>query len=192
MKRHPPATHELIVPLQAALAGLAVGDPPARGPDKPPAPRPQPATEKADDTTRALAGLAAAAQTLKVRHERDLHELQRVAVELAVAVASRLVHGRITANEFPVEELVRKAVARLAGEPRVVVRLHPEDLALLKKRLGGQTPTPAGAEVQLAADPTVGRGDCRAEGGPVVVLSRLEAQLADIRERLLETIPCSA
>src|ERR1043166_9113226 len=62
---------------------------------------------------RVLAGLGQAARSLTEQEQRHRNELPRAVVELAVAVASRLVHEKLKTGEFAVEELVRQAVDRL-------------------------------------------------------------------------------
>ena len=57
--------------------------------------------------------------------------MQKLAVELAVAIASRLLHDQIQAGDYPVENLVRTVVERLDTPQPVTVFLHPEDLAAL-------------------------------------------------------------
>src|SRR5262249_51863811 len=116
-------------------------------------------------------------------------ELQRVAVELAVTIATRLIHDKVQANDFAVEELVRKVVEQLEPKQPVTVRLHPEDKALLERRLAGQPLVPAdAAEVPGVGDTAVPRGNCVAEAGPVSMQSQLEKQLSDIREHLLRNV----
>ena len=44
------------------------------------------------------------------------------------------------------------------------------------------------ANVRLVGDPTLGRGDCRAESGETTVFAELEVQLADVRHELLRSL----
>src|SRR5205823_1721731 len=120
---------------------------------------------------------------------RRLGESRRVAVELAVTIAAKLLHREITTGAFPVEAMVRDMLGQLDGEQPVTVRLNPEDLALLGRRLEGRPLLPDGsAEPRLVADPALGRGDCRVEADGRLLLSELAGQLTEIRNQLLRSL----
>jgi flagellar biosynthesis/type III secretory pathway protein FliH len=70
--------------------------------------------------------------------------------------------------------------------------LHPQDLALLQQRLGGDDALHAEQAVQLRPDPGLARGDCRVQAGDLGVGSSLHARLAEARDRILEGIPSEA
>ncbi len=137
---------------------------------------------------RTLAGLDAVAERLETDRRERIAEWQKVAVELAVTIAAKLVHDRLLSADFAVESMVRDAVARLGPGESVTVRLHPEDLALLERRLDGAPAVPERSNLRLVADATLGRGDCRAEGRDVAVLSELSGQLTEIRRQLLRSL----
>src|SRR5262249_18548239 len=131
--------------------------------------------EDRETVQRVVTKLTEAARTLQVQQEQQLEEMQRVAVELAVAISSRVPHERIEAGDLAVEALVRQVVQRLDPKQPVTVYLHPEDLSLLEKRLtDGQPLIPESTELRLSADATLSRGDCRAEAGDLSVLAHLE------------------
>ncbi len=133
-----------------------------------------------------LAELRGAAERLATRHDSLLAEMRQAAVELAVAVAGRLVFDKLQAGDFPIEEMVRQAVARLPAAPAMTVYLHPEDLALLRRRLADQPLLPAREPaLRIEADATLKRGGCRAEAGEIHVLADLANQLAELRQHLL-------
>jgi flagellar assembly protein FliH len=137
-----------------------------------------------------LLNLTEAATSLRAREHEHLEEMQRLAVELAVAIASRLLHEQIQSGDYPIETLVHKVVERLDTSQPVTVFLHPADLALLQQRLGeGRTTSPEGAAAQLAGDATLARGNVRAQAGDISVSADLEEQLKDIRRSLRETLP---
>jgi len=138
---------------------------------------------------RVLDGLTEATRSLHDQERAGLAEMQQAAVELAVAIASHLIHDKIEKGDFAVETLVRKAVQRLGAKQLVTVCLHPDDIALLERRVGGDTVLfGSTAEIRLVPDRSLGRGDCRAEAGEVKVLAQVEAQLAGIRRHLLRSL----
>ncbi len=146
----------------------------------------QSAREERQAIEQVLAQLRAAAQQLGERYEAMAAQMRQAAVELALAIAGRLVFDKLQAGEFPIEEMVRQAVARLPAAPSVRVYLHPDDLALLRRRLGEQSLLPGPEpDVQLNADATLKRGGCRAEADEIHVLADLSVQLAELRQHLL-------
>ncbi|MBI3462416.1 MAG: hypothetical protein HY000_05060 [Planctomycetes bacterium] len=186
---------ETAFPLSPLASGAEAS---AAGAAPPPSPalrgRPQP-TKAAPDSSfaqerealeRVLSGLADAARRLTGWHDQLLGEVQHATVELALAIASRLIHQKIETGMFPVESLVRAAVKRLGESDAAVVHLHPEDLALLRRRLGDDRLSQEERDVRFVADSCLARGDCRVEADQWSIVSSLECQLADLRELLLE------
>lgn len=138
---------------------------------------------------RTLAAMMEAARALAAERDQRRSEMQRVAVELAVTIASRLIHERIDAGQFALETLVRQTVERLDPSQPVIVRLHPDDIILLEKRLGNNQPLlPHRKDISIVADPGLERGACRAEAGAVRVLSQWKDQLEEIHQHLLRSV----
>ncbi len=133
----------------------------------------------------ALANLTRGVEQLRAEQARRLDQVQRVAIELAMTVATRLLHREVTAGEFPMEAKVRDMVALLEGEAPVSVRLNPADLELLEARLGGEPLLAGAADPRLIADPTLARGDCQVDGKEAMLLSNVERELQQIRDELL-------
>jgi flagellar assembly protein FliH len=203
--------YEIAIPFSRAIRDVVRADPtmPLAIPAAPAATPPRPTAEQEQEAARAaqaraeqekrwhaeheaiertLTSLQEAVKGLEAQQRQRLVELQRMAVELSVAIASRLVHETLRAGDFAVEALVRKAVAKLEPRGPVTVRLHPEDVKLLEQRLKGQPLLPENADVHLVADPALGRGGCRAEAGDILVTSQWEGQLEEIRQHLLRSV----
>jgi flagellar biosynthesis/type III secretory pathway protein FliH len=168
----------------------------SRIPDEIPAPAPPVAAPNEDalkrdheSFQRAVQAIASAAQTLADRRDEQLDQVQRLAVTLACDLASHLTHATIQADNFPVEEVVRSTVEELQASHAVDVRLNPDDVALLEKRLGPDTLRfTKKLDVRLVADPAIARGNCAAESGDAGAVSRWEEQLEKIRGRLQESL----
>src|SRR5207249_3655574 len=106
-----------------------------------------------------LARFQEATKSLRAFQQKLLGEMQRLAMDLAVAIASRFLNSQVHAGSAPMELWIREAIERLDARQPVTVRIHPEDLALLEKRLGPENFLPLNdAEVSFVADPTVRRG----------------------------------
>lgn len=108
---------------------------------------------------------------------RDLHGL-------ALAVARKLVQREVTADPALLRELVDRALELVPLEPRLEVRLHPDDLSVL---LSG--PAAADAEsrspaIQWLADPAIERGGFVVESPLRIVDGRTDFALRSLYERL--------
>ncbi len=111
-------------------------------------------------------------------------------VQLAAAIAKRLVRGELTRQpEIPLK-LVREALELAAGSSQIRIHLHPQDhqaLAGHVQMLVQEISALAGAE--LVADEGVSRGGCRVETRFGAIDQQFEAQLARIEEELTESPP---
>lgn len=154
---------------------------------KPPAPDPaQRECEEREAIEQVLEQLRKVAGQLAASYEAMSDEMRQAAVELAVAVAGHIAFDKLQAGEFPIEEMVRQALARLPAAPSFTVYLHPDDLALLRRRLEDKPLLPAReTQVRIEADASLRRGGCRAAAGEIHVLADLADQLAGLRQHLL-------
>lgn len=124
-------------------------------------------------------------EQLRADQAQRLDQVQRVAIELAMTMAARLLHRAVTNGEFPMEVKVRDMIDQLEGETPVSVRLNPADLELLESRLGGSPLLTGTADPRLIPDPTLARGDCQVHGKEAMLLSNVERELQEIRDELL-------
>jgi flagellar biosynthesis/type III secretory pathway protein FliH len=115
----------------------------------------------------------------------EFDDWRRAAVELAVAIAARVLRRAIDAGEFPIEQIVHEMIGPLVGSAEVSIYLNPRDLRALENRLGDQPP--AGA-LRLVADPALGRGDCRVEDGTRMMVARLPEYLREVREEMIRSL----
>jgi len=204
--------YEAAIPFRAGPVHVTLADPSAPlellfrpGPEQAPGPVIDPeqalrdaekarqeetAQEERERLESVLGQLLDVARDLRAAQRGRLEEMQRVAVELAVAVASHVMYERLESGEFPIEELVRAAVKRLEPRQAVTVRLHPADLTLLERRTADEPLFALDTEdLRLVADPSLSRGDCRADTGDVAVLANLEEHLGEIKRDLLHALP---
>jgi hypothetical protein len=189
----------VVVTADTPLPPLRIHTPPA-DPAPTPAPAPAPPTDlwvteigaQLAADRRAIEGVLdsvrAATDALRKQHAERMGQWRTAAVELAVSIAAKLLHERITADEFAVEQMIRDMAADMTDDEVVSVRLHPKDLELLEKRLDGQPLLSGPDDPQLIADSTLGRGECRVEGRSSLSLSDLPRQLGHIREDLLRSL----
>jgi flagellar biosynthesis/type III secretory pathway protein FliH len=181
---------EKSIRLPARLRGVVRSDPPAAATVTPHQPIPDAETvrqrQAIEDVLQSLRGAAA---ELQAKHQLLLKSLQKAAVDLAVAVAGRFLHQRLTTGEFAVETLVQQAIERLEPRQAVSVALHPDDLTILEKRLA-EEPRAAlhGRDVKFSADSSVHRGGCKVQSGEIMVMTDLDEKLAELHGQLLESV----
>lgn len=100
--------------------------------------------------------------------------------QLALLVARRVIaHELATRPELIVQAVRQAATALPAATRELRVRLHPDDLALLRE-LDAAEP-----HWQLLADPTLKRGDCVLESERSRLDARLETRLAALTDAVL-------
>jgi flagellar biosynthesis/type III secretory pathway protein FliH len=122
---------------------------------------------------------------------RDLEGLRRAAaaelegelVQLALAVARKIVQHEIGVAPEAVAAIVRQALNRVENPARIRIRLHPEDVKLL----GDVSPPlmsgrPEAGRVELEPDASITRGGCliATDGGEID--ARLERQFQVVEE----------
>ena len=186
-------TFDATIPLAKRLAGIALGDSRDHEPAPPAPPEPVPTAAEREDVElleRLLTNFEDLTHELHAQQRQRLAEMQRVAIEVAVAVASRLVHERLDAGDVAVEGLVRQVAARLEPKETLTIYLHPADLTLLEQRAKDcQRLLPGAGHLKLMPDAALRRGDCRAETGDMSLLLQVDKQLEEMRKHLMDTLP---
>ena len=120
--------------------------------------------------------LEAAARPLRSMNEVVELELARLAMTVARQV---LAHELRTAPDLVVEAVRQAALALPSATGNLRVRLHADDLALLR------TLGVAEQHWQLVADPTLHRGDCMLENERSRLDARVETRLAAVVDAVL-------
>ncbi len=129
-----------------------------------------------DATASALGALSAVVEELHQRDERDLAQLEHLAVELAFELARAILDRELAVTTDPGTDAIRRALALRAGRETVRVRLHPDDAALVD----GSPP----ADVEIVIDPSLPRGGAAVELGDGFADLSIDAALERVREAL--------
>lgn len=111
--------------------------------------------------SRAEATLRRLAQTLDDLQglRRDLiRRTERDVVELALAIARKVLQREVTLDRDLLMAMARVALDRLADVATASIRLHPDDHAAVMPGRGSAAGSTPG--VQILADPSVRRGGC--------------------------------
>ena len=130
------------------------------------------------DAAHALGDALASVQEL----QREVAEtVERDAIELALTLAAKILGAAMEVRPELVAETVQGALRRLGDRRRVSVLVHPEDLDIVAKALGGDSP--GGVErLELQAEERVARGSAivRTEEGEID--AGVQTQLERARE----------
>jgi flagellar assembly protein FliH len=118
----------------------------------------------------------AAAFPLQALDQQTEQELAR----LAMLVARRVIVRELQLSPGLILQAVRQAAAALPAATRELrVRLHPDDLALLREAGAAES------HWQLLADPALARGDCQLESERSRLDARVDTRLAAVIDGVL-------
>lgn len=145
-----------------------------------------------DGLERTTAAALAMGEALRELHEtcgQMADEIERDAVELALALASKLVAGALEAQPERVIDVVRGALRRVADRRRIVVLVDPEDMEVVSGAVGELQAQAGGIELcDVQADRRVGRGGAVVRTAEGEIDATVETQLQQARELMLEAL----
>jgi len=118
---------------------------------------------------------------MRVRNEMIRHTEKQM-VQLALAVARRVVHREVSLDPQVLLTMMRVALERVSDAARVTVRLNPADYQSVTAAIDG---TATSDQVTLAADGRVPRGGCKVETEYGDVDAGVDAQIQEIARALL-------
>jgi flagellar assembly protein FliH len=139
----------------------------------------------AEQLAPALSALSQAAADLQNAKQALLAHWESSVVQLAAAMAARIVRGEIRRRPEITLTLVREALELAAGSPNIRLRLHPED----HKSLGIQVRMLVDAmsglgNAEVTPDAAIGQGGCLVETRFGSIDQQIESQLKRIEEEL--------
>jgi flagellar assembly protein FliH len=124
-------------------------------------------TKAADDVIKMRSGM--------------LRQTERQMVQLALAVAQRVVQRELAVDPALLLEMARGVVARIDESARVTVRLNPQDY----DASGAAAITDLAPNVAITADSKVEPGGCRIESDFGTLEAGVEAQILEFGRALL-------
>lgn len=133
---------------------------------------------------RAEAMLGRLAQTIEEVAEvrRDMiRQTERQMVQLALAIAKRIVRREIALDRDLTQTMARLALERLGDSTTVTLRLHPDDFAAI----GNHCDEWQRSHVSVVADRDVSRGGCLVESDFGFIDGSVEAQFHEVARALL-------
>ncbi len=102
---------------------------------------------------------------------------------LAVEIARKILMQRVAQGDYDIQAIVEEALKRAPAHEGIVVRLNPEDLPPCQQHQQENPDSPF-AELEFAADWSVGRGECLVETPKGIVKSFIEEHLERLAEAL--------
>jgi flagellar assembly protein FliH len=132
------------------------------------------------ETHAALAALHAAAVDVERRAATDLADAAQAIATAALDLAETVIGRHIEAVADPGADAIVRALA-FAPPGRLVVRMHPDDVALLDTAV-----LPPDGRATVVPDPSIGRGGCIVEGGATTIDAQVGPAIARARQALLE------
>jgi flagellar assembly protein FliH len=127
--------------------------------------------------------LAQTLEELSALRADMIRRTERQMVQLALAIASRLVHREITIDRGLLAGMARVALDRLGEHASATIRLHPDDYLAVTSV---QTAPWASEQVRLVADPQVSRGGCLVQSDFGFMDASADAQIHELARLLLE------
>jgi flagellar assembly protein FliH len=121
-------------------------------------------------------------EELTTLREQMIHQTERQMVQLALAVARRIVHREVSIDQDLLIAMARVALDRLGENAQVTVRLSPQDFEATSAARSAQW---TGTHVTVVADARVGRGGCRVESEFGAMDAGVDAQIQEIARALL-------
>ena len=138
-------------------------------------------------TKRAEAMLRRLAQTLdelKALRETLIRQTEQQMVQLALAIARKILRREATIDQDLIVAMARVALERVGESGIATIRLNPDDHASTVQRHGDHW---AGSRVKVVADPSVSRGGCMVESEFGFVDASVDAQFEQVAQALADS-----
>lgn len=133
----------------------------------------------------ARAGIAEALQQFKVERESYFGRVEPEVVQLALAMARKILHREAQIDPLLLTGMVHVALEKLDGGTRVRLRTNPADIRLwsdfFSQQAGGTSP-------ELVGDANLKRGECALETELGSTHMSLDVQLKEIEQGFLDLL----
>jgi flagellar assembly protein FliH len=143
--------------------------------------------EAAEQYAPLLASFLQAIQAIACLREQVLRQAEEDIITLAFRLAQKIIRHEVRSPRDILAPTLRQALAYMAEQEQVCVRVHPEDLELARSLQEDFQTTIAGQpRLTLEGDATIGRGGCVVSSVCGEIDARLEAQFAELEQRFRE------
>ncbi|MEO1368107.1 MAG: FliH/SctL family protein, partial [Acidobacteriota bacterium] len=134
-----------------------------------------------------LAGWYRRYRELEEARGRAIDEARPQVIELALAVAAKVLRRRVELDPTELEDLVDAMLAALGPEPgaRLVLETHPDHVDALGEAAGRLAP---GLHLRVVGDAAMEPGDCKLTSEHGAIDATVDVQLRAIRSLLLSEV----
>lgn len=140
-----------------------------------------------ESLAHSAAALNEAAAAIQSARQEFLDGLEPQLVDLAVAIAERVLQRECRQDSELIHATVKRALAKLADRQHLQLYLHPDDFAALNEHKISLIDEFPGVEgIEIHADETVTPGGCVIASETMQVDARIETLLADVIDVLLD------
>lgn len=141
------------------------------------------------EATQAVVRMAALHEALKDERSQVILDAENVVVDLAMALARRVVQVEPAADPRLVARTAREALRHLSERSNLLLKVHPEDLGVARRFTAAWVDkVDADAILRVQASGHVDRGGCMIEGPEENVDARLTTQLETLHEALRDGV----
>jgi flagellar biosynthesis/type III secretory pathway protein FliH len=133
--------------------------------------------QKTGELASVAAVFAAAAERFEETQRTITRELVDELPRLAVEIARRVLAHELATHPEMLVGLVRDAIVAVMPAPRLDIRVHPDDLAVLEEHRTLLAEALGGTEVRFEPSPSVGRGGCFVESPSLTLAAGVPQQL---------------
>ncbi|MFB3825900.1 MAG: FliH/SctL family protein [Bryobacteraceae bacterium] len=133
----------------------------------------------------ALEKLAAALHETAALRQGIMARAESQLLQLAVAIARRVLHRELTVDPEALEALVHSLLERIAAQEVLRVRVFPEHEQALRAALAK---LPGAAHLEIRPDPSLGRGGVLLETTRGTLDGSVETQLTEIERGLTDRL----
>jgi flagellar assembly protein FliH len=145
------------------------------------------------ETTAAALALGEALRGLHELRAQLADDIERDAVELALALAAKILAGALEVAPTHVVNVVCGALRRVADRRQIVVLVDPQDLEVVSGAIGELQAQAGGIELcEVQADRRVGRGGAVVRTVEGEIDATVQTQLERARTIMLEALPHAA
>ena len=123
----------------------------------------------------------------RAERRRALHTLKEDVISLSIEVARKIIGREVRLSHEVVVNICATALDLLPDALPVVIKVHPEDEAMVRERLERLAiHAPFGSTLTVEADGSMGRGGCLLETELGRIDARIETQLAALEAAMTE------
>lgn len=142
-----------------------------------------------EKVVQAIMSFASVTEDLKRQQKKFFNQTEKAVLQLALAVAQRIIDCELAVNGQIVLNMVRRAIEHLVDKTNLLIKVSPEDLELIREHRQDWLMSAEGTgNLIIDADPTLKRGECVIETDSGQVNARIEKQLDVLKQAIMGNI----